>query len=334
VTQPNDTAPDHATVTYTAVLTPAENGWIGARVLEMPEAISQGRTLEQAKANLADANATVLAVRLEEGEPIPPSGQVTVSPITVAAPRTGVALAGREEPDVPAGLFIAGGEGPGDMPNPKPTAARNRFLAFQGLPLGRHEKRPAGTTVRALTNTTRAGHTGARRRPVGKRRWHRLPAYRIEELVGDLPDPEPPTATRRAPGSGGRTDPYKRIVPPEYFARMAGITVPARGLVSCPAKGHVDRHPSCSVGADPGSGWCCHASSCGARGAIYDLASVLDGGPWGRELRGDAFTRARARVREAFGSCDDRDHRQAPARQPARAGRHRAVRRGRDRQRR
>jgi hypothetical protein len=128
-----------------------------------------------------------------------------------------------------------------------------------------------------------------------------LPAYRIEDLVGDLPDPQPPTITRRAPGANRRDDPYKRIAPPEYFARLAGITVPARGLVSCPAKGHEDRHPSCSVGSEPGSGWCCHSGSCGARGAIYDLASVLDGGPWGRELRGEAFTRARARVREAFG---------------------------------
>ena len=51
----------------------------------------------------------------------------------------------------------------------------------------------------------------------------------------------------------------------------------------------------------PSRGWCCHSASCGARGAIYDLASVLDGGPWGPALRGDAFARARARVITAFG---------------------------------
>jgi RES domain len=38
-------------------------------------------------------------------------------------------------------------------------------------------------------------------------------------------------------------------------------------------------------------GWKCHAGSCGAGGAIYDLASVLLGGPWGSELRGEAFNR-------------------------------------------
>jgi predicted RNase H-like HicB family nuclease len=75
------------TITYAAVFTPGEDDWICAQALELPEAISQGRTLEQAKANLAEALEAALAWRVDEGEPIPPPGQVTVSPITVAAPR-------------------------------------------------------------------------------------------------------------------------------------------------------------------------------------------------------------------------------------------------------
>jgi hypothetical protein len=129
-----------------------------------------------------------------------------------------------------------------------------------------------------------------------------LPGYGVAELVGSLPDPSP---IRRAEPSMRRgnagEDPYKQIAPPEYFRRLAGITVPRVGLVSCPAPAHRDRHPSCSVGAEASQGWCCHSGECGARGAIYDLASVLVGGPWGRELRGAASTRARARGREAFG---------------------------------
>jgi hypothetical protein len=128
-----------------------------------------------------------------------------------------------------------------------------------------------------------------------------LPGYRLEELVGNLPDPEPPPARPRST-SGSSTDTYKRIPPPEYFQRLAGIRVPRGGLVQCPAPLHDDTHPSCSVGAEPETGWCCHAASCGARGTIYDLASVLLGGPWGRELRGDAFKRARARVSDVFGA--------------------------------
>lgn len=128
-----------------------------------------------------------------------------------------------------------------------------------------------------------------------------LPPYPIEALVGDLPDPIPP----RSPagglprGTSERSDPYKRISPPEYFEALAGIEVPRGGLIRCPANWHDDRHASCSVGTDASTGWCCHA--CGARGAIYDLASVLLGGPYGRELRGEAFKRVRAYVADVFG---------------------------------
>ena len=77
---------ERRSVTYTAVLTPGEDGWICAQALEVPEAISQGRTLEEAKANLAEALEAALAWRADEREPIPPPGQVTMSPLTVTAP--------------------------------------------------------------------------------------------------------------------------------------------------------------------------------------------------------------------------------------------------------
>jgi hypothetical protein len=127
-----------------------------------------------------------------------------------------------------------------------------------------------------------------------------LPGYPIRQLVGDLPDPSP-TIAPRTRRDGDSRDPYKRISPPEYFEKLAGVVVPRDGLVSCPAAGHEDRNPSCSVGTDAGQGWRCHAGGCGARGAIYDLASVLLGGPWGPELRGEAFKRARAYVADVFG---------------------------------
>ena len=111
----------------------------------------------------------------------------------------------------------------------------------------------------------------------------------------------PGVVPRRPAHRGGSSDPYKRIPPPEYFKRLAGINVPRGGLVSCPVPHHRDRHPSCKVGTHAEQGWCCHSASCGARGAIYDLASVLIGGPWGPQLRGAAFARARAPVVRAFG---------------------------------
>jgi hypothetical protein len=127
-----------------------------------------------------------------------------------------------------------------------------------------------------------------------------LPGFPIGQLVGAVPDP-PGAVAPRARRDGERRDPYKRISPREYFERLAGVVVSRGGLVACPAAGHADRHPSCSVGIDAGQGWCCHAGGCGARGAIYDLASVLLGGPWGPELRGEAFARARAYVADVFG---------------------------------
>jgi hypothetical protein len=45
------------------------------------------------------------------------------------------------------------------------------------------------------------------------------------------------------------------------------------------------------VYAEAEQGWWCFG--CQRGGRIYDLASLLSGGPWGRELRGDAFRTAR-----------------------------------------
>ena len=107
-----------------------------------------------------------------------------------------------------------------------------------------------------------------------------LPAYRIEALVGDLPDPPgaspPRNASRRAPSK----DPYKRIPPPSTSGGSPGSPVPPGGLVYCPAAAHPDRtHPAASP--PPRQRLVLPRSACGARGAIYDLASVIHGGPWG-----------------------------------------------------
>ncbi|MDP8967762.1 MAG: hypothetical protein M3N04_04110, partial [Actinomycetota bacterium] len=126
-----------------------------------------------------------------------------------------------------------------------------------------------------------------------------LAPWALRDLIGDLPDAPRPTAPgRRSAVSVAHDDPYKQIAPAEYFRRLAGVDVPAHGLVSCPSPAHGDQTPSCHVG-DAGEGWCCHG--CGAAGAIYDLASVLLGGPTGRWLRGEQFRRARDHVHVAFG---------------------------------
>lgn len=127
-----------------------------------------------------------------------------------------------------------------------------------------------------------------------------LEPWSLTDLVGDLPDaPRHVGAVGRARVAVAHDDAYKQIAPAEYFQRLAGIEVPAHGLVSCPSPAHADANPSCHVGRDAGEGWCCHG--CGAAGAIYDLASVLLGGPTGRWLRGEHFRRARGEVRRRMG---------------------------------
>ena len=78
--------PEHATpnrLTYTAVLTPGEDGWYCAQIAEVSEAISQGRTLDEAKTNVGEVLRLALEWR-DEGEPIPERADVTVTAVSVA----------------------------------------------------------------------------------------------------------------------------------------------------------------------------------------------------------------------------------------------------------
>ena len=73
------------TVTYTAVLTPGDDGVICAQIAEVPEAISQGRTADEARANVREALELALAWRRDEGEPLPGRADVTLEPVSIPA---------------------------------------------------------------------------------------------------------------------------------------------------------------------------------------------------------------------------------------------------------
>ena len=51
---------------YTAIFERGEDGWWVASCLEMPEAITQGETIEEARENLKDAIQLLLEVRRED----------------------------------------------------------------------------------------------------------------------------------------------------------------------------------------------------------------------------------------------------------------------------
>ncbi len=53
---------------FTVVYTPIEDGWYMAQVLELPEAISQGSTIEEAREMIRDAVRMLLEVRREDAE--------------------------------------------------------------------------------------------------------------------------------------------------------------------------------------------------------------------------------------------------------------------------
>lgn len=124
------------------------------------------------------------------------------------------------------------------------------------------------------------------------------PGYDVGELCEGLADPHEGAARAGTVGYGEADDPFKRIPAVEYFQRLAGLEVPRDRRVSCPHPDYPDRDPSCHVGGRDEFAFKCH--SCGVAGAIYDLASIVEGGPWGHTLRDEAFKRARERVREAF----------------------------------
>jgi hypothetical protein len=133
-------------------------------------------------------------------------------------------------------------------------------------------------------------------------------AYDVRALVGALPDPpaDDPRAPKRirrrqmppSPRRATIDDPVDRWTPREYFAALCGITeYDRRGQCRCPI--HEDPGPSCWVGETPESGWFCYG--CNRGGRIFDLASLLIGGPWGVDLRGDAFRAARAELERRLG---------------------------------
>ena len=70
------------------------------------------------------------------------------------------------------------------------------------------------------------------------------------------------------------------------------------GAVRCPLPDHDDPYPSCQVNAEAEQGWWCFG--CERGGRVYDLGSLLTGGPWGRDLRGEAFKAARELVAAAL----------------------------------
>ena len=125
-----------------------------------------------------------------------------------------------------------------------------------------------------------------------------IPAEALTAGLADPTPPAPPQPARRTTRTRRDDDDLRGVPPPEYFRALAGRDVPDRGgYVLCPL--HDERTPSCRVWPEPREGW--HCFGCGRGGSIYDLASLLDGGPHGAALRGADFKRVKRHVAERLG---------------------------------
>jgi hypothetical protein len=119
-------------------------------------------------------------------------------------------------------------------------------------------------------------------------------------LLGPDSAPQAPPVALAAPRRiAGLPDPLRDVAPATYFRALCGVEPGRSGLVRCPLPDHEDRTPSCRVYPSAEQGWWCFGCTRGGR--VYDLASLLLGGPWGRDLRGEPFRRARALVHERLG---------------------------------
>jgi hypothetical protein len=119
---------------------------------------------------------------------------------------------------------------------------------------------------------TRNGKTGRHARIV--RMDLALAPYSPAALVGPLPDPPRTQPVRKRDLRSRKYDPYRLIPTSVYFPLLAKIEAPSKGKVHCPSPTHTDEEPSCSVSEYV---WFCHG--CQAAGTIYDLASLVKGGP-------------------------------------------------------
>jgi len=142
--------------------------------------------------------------------------------------------------------------------------------------------------------------------PNGKTgRWARivrldllLPPYQPGFLLDDLPDPERSQAVRQLDLRHIKYDAYRLIPASVYFPRIAGITLPEKGNISCPSPSHEDRKASCSVDTYV---FDCHG--CEAQGTYIDLWALIHGLPAGDALAAadrDTFLRAKKGAQDAL----------------------------------
>ena len=180
---------------------------------------------------------------------------------------------------------------------------------------GRHPERRRPPCADRSSVMRLAGSVNGKTRRVGTDRRGRL---RPRALPGRAAGRRParsgrPHHARRPRRAGTSGDPYRRISRRPSTSRSSpGRRADATGSCPAPTPRTMTTTRRARSASRARSRWCCQGR-CGAAGAIYDLASVVLGGPWGHELRDDAFRRARAYVLDVYGELTNTNHGPATA---------------------
>ena len=135
-------------------------------------------------------------------------------------------------------------------------------------------------------------------------------AYDVRDLVGEPARParrrparaeaHPPPADGAVAAARGDRRPRRPLDAARVLRRAVRhhrVRPRRQGRARCPI--HDDPRASLWIGETPDAGWFCFG--CGRGGRVFDLASLLIGGPWGADLRGDAFRAARAELERRLG---------------------------------
>jgi hypothetical protein len=124
------------------------------------------------------------------------------------------------------------------------------------------------------------------------------PAYQLDALTGELPDPKDRILTRTPSSRSARRnseDPYRRLDLRDIYTTLTGREVPSNGRVHCPHREHADNDPSCDITATV---FVCR--SCEEGGGPYQLSAAVLGLST-KGLRGAAFKQAKALLDERVG---------------------------------
>lgn len=168
--------------------------------------------------------------------------------------------------------------------DPDQAEAANRSLAGA---LGADERATDAARILRPPGTLNHKHTP----PAAVKLVHlAVEIFTVDDVIGDLPDPQPRRPARPPCPRPNGDDPLLTIAPPVYVEALTGREAGRDGKIACPF--HDDQTPSLHIYPDPERGWSCYG--CGRGGTIIDLGAAL----YDIEPRGAGYHQIRERIEQ------------------------------------